>query len=200
VIVVDVEQRSPEWLALRRGAITASAADRLLTQAKIREYALELAAERLVREVPPNIVTAAMQWGIDHEENARLRYAFERGVDVLSVGFAWLDDLEGWIGCSPDGVVGDDGLVEVKCPSSKRHLEYLTNGEAPKEYMAQIQFQLWVTGRQWCDFVSYDPRFERGDFFCRRVERDEAAILALGSGAAECIDQIRRHVAAAEKA
>ena len=200
MIVVDVEQRSPAWLALRRGAITASAADRLLTQAKVREYALELAAERLVREVPPNIVTPAMQWGIDHEESARLRYAFERGVDVLSVGFAWHDNLEGWIGCSPDGVVGDDGLVEIKCPSSKRHLEYLTSGAAPKEYLPQIQFQLWVTGRQWCDFVSYDPRFECGDFFVVRVERDEAAILALDIGASQCIDLIQRHVAAARAA
>lgn len=197
MIVVDVEQRSPEWLALRRGVISASNADRLLTPAKLKDYALELAAERLVNEMPPNILSAAMQWGIDHEENARLRYAFEVDADVYGVGFAWHDDYQDWIGCSPDGLVSPNGLVEIKCPSSKRHLDYLTAGACPKDYLPQVQFQLWVTGHAWCDFVSYDPRFDVGDYFCVRVFRDEDMIAALASGAASCIDLIKRHIAAA---
>ncbi len=197
MIVVNVEQRSPEWLALRRGVITASAADRLLTPAKLREYALELAAEALVAETPAQPVTAPMQWGLDHEDAARLRYAFEAGVHVTQIGFAWHDDFEGFVGCSPDGLVADDGLVEIKCPSSKRHLEYLTSGECPKDYLPQVQFQLWVTGRAWCDFVSYDPRFLRGDFFRVRVPRDDELIAKLAAGAKTCIDLIRRHIDAA---
>ena len=194
MIIVDVEQRSPEWLALRRGVITASAADRLLTPAKLREYALELAAEALVSEMPSQPITAPMQWGIDHEDAARLRYAFECDVHVTQIGFAWHDEWEGYVGCSPDGLVGDDGLVEIKCPSSKRHLEYLTSCECPKDYLPQVQFQLWVTGRAWCDFVSYDPRFLHRDFFRTRVGRDNELIAKLEAGAQQCIDLIRRHI------
>ena len=189
MIIVDVQQRSPEWLALRRGAITASSADRLLTPAKLKELALELATERLVRELPVQAVTTAMQWGIDHEDAARLRYAFERQ-HVAEIGFAWLDGAEGWIGCSPDGLVGDDGLVEIKCPSSKRHLEYLIGGACPKDYLPQVQFQMLVTGRAWCDFVSFDPRFEHSDFFCVRVERDDSLIIKLRDAALACAAQI----------
>lgn len=195
MIVVDVEQRSPAWLALRRGVISASQAERLQTPAKLKEYALELAAERLVREIPPNFVTPAMQWGIDHEEAARLRYAFLRDVDVYSIGFCWHDAHELWAGCSPDGAVGDAGLVEIKCPTSKRHLEYLTAGTVPKEYVAQLDFQLWVTGRDWCDFASFDPRFAANDLFVVRHHRDPERMLEIGQLVARCRAEIERRLA-----
>lgn len=195
MIIIDVEQRSPEWLALRRGAITASAADRLATPAKLREYALELAAERLVRAMPEQRVTEAMQWGIDHEDEARMRYAFEVA-HVEVIGFAWHDDHQGWAGCSPDGLVGDRGLVEIKCPTSKRHLEYLSDGVVPKDYLAQLDFQLWVSGRDWCDFVSYDPRFERGEFFVVRHHRDMERMVAIGKQVDACVTEIQRRLAA----
>ncbi len=194
MILVDVEQRSPEWLALRRGVISASAADRLLTPAKLRDYALELAAEALVREMPSQVVTDAMWWGINHEAEARLHYAFASGQHVTEVGFAWHDDWEGFAGCSPDGLVGEDGLVEIKCPTSKRHLEYVIHGGVPAHYVAQLQFQMWVTGRRWCDFVIYDPRFAHGSFFCVRVRPDEAMQQQLAAGVVQCVDLIRQHI------
>ena len=195
MIIVDVEQRSPQWLAMRRGVITASAADRLMTQVKLREYALELATERLVRELPEQFVNAAMQWGIDHEDEARMRYAFERH-HVETVGFCWHDEYENWAGCSPDGLVGDEGLVEIKCPTSKRHLEYITEGVVPKDYAAQLDFQLWVTGRNWCDFVTYDPRFEWADFFVVRHYRDMERMVTLGKQVDACVAEIKRRIAA----
>jgi putative phage-type endonuclease len=194
MIIVDVEQRSPQWLALRRGAITASKADRLLTPAKVRELALELATERLVRELPEQPITAAMQRGIDLEPTARLRHAFEAGVHVDEIGFCWHAELEGWVGCSPDGLVGNDGLVEIKCPSSKRHLETLISREPGAEYRAQMQMQMWICERVWCDFVSYDDRFDSGDYVAIRVQRDDELITKLATGATACIEQMQRHL------
>ena len=195
MIVVDVEQRSPAWLALRRGVISASQADRLQTPAKLKEYALELATERVVREVPPNIVNTAMQWGIDHEDEARLRYAFVREVDVYGIGFAWHDDHELWAGCSPDGLIGDEGLVEIKCPTSKRHFEYLTANAVPPAYVAQLDFQLWVTGRHWCDFVSYDPRFDEPHrLLVVRHYRDMEQMMAIGQLVQRCREEIERQL------
>jgi len=197
MIVVDCEQRSPQWLALRRGVISASNADRLATPAKMREYAIELAAERLVRELPANVVTAAMQWGIDHEEAARIRYAFEMNNDVFGIGFAFHDDYEWWAGCSPDGLIRDSGLVEIKCPSSKKHLEYLTNGVVPPIYVPQLDFQLWVTGRDWCDFVSYDPRFVEGaDYFCVRHYRNMETMVEVRKRVEACVTLVGERVAA----
>ena len=200
MIVVDCEQRSPQWLALRRGVISASNADRLATPAKMREYAIELAAERLVRELPANVVTAAMQWGIDHEEAARIRYAFEMNVDVFGIGFAFHDDYEWWAGCSPDGLIGARGLVEIKCPSSKKHLEYLTNGVVPPAYAPQLDFQLWVTGRDWVDFVSYDPRFvEAADYFCMRHWRDMETMVEVNKRVHACVALVEERLAAVAK-
>jgi putative phage-type endonuclease len=194
MITVDVDQRSPQWLALRRGAITASKADRLLTPAKVRELALELATERLVRELPEQPITAAMQRGLDLEDTARLRHAFELGAHVETVGFVWHADLEGWVGCSPDGLIGADGLVEIKCPSSKRHLETLTTRTPAPEYLAQMQMQMWVCERAWCDFVTYDDRFEQADYLAIRVPRDEDMITKLAAGATTCIELMQRHL------
>jgi len=200
MIVVDCEQRSPQWLALRRGVISASNADRLATPAKLKEYALELAAERLVRELPANVVTPAMQWGIDHEEQARIRYAFETASDVFGIGFAFHDDHEWWAGCSPDGLIRDSGLVEIKCPSSKKHLEYLTNAVVPPGYVAQLNFQLWVTGRDWVDFVSYDPRFVEGaDYFCTRHYRDMETMVEVNKRVRACVALVEKHLTAVAK-
>jgi putative phage-type endonuclease len=200
MIVVDCEQRSPQWLALRRGVISASNADRLATPAKMKEYALELAAERLVRELPANVVTPAMQWGIDHEEQARIRYAFETNNDVFGIGFAFHDDFEWWAGCSPDGLIRDSGLVEIKCPSSKKHLEYITNAVVPPGYIAQLDGQLWVTGREWCDFVSYDPRFVEGaDYFCVRHYRDMETIVEVNKRVHACAALVEKHLTAVAK-
>lgn len=176
-----MEQRSADWFAARLGRATASkfadAVSKLKTgkpsQAR-QSYAIQLVAERLTQQPTPFFVTAAMQWGIDNEPAARVEYAWKLGVEVEEVGFFEHPSMPA--GASPDGLVGADGLVEFKCPSSTRHVETLLNG-MPDDHLPQVQGQLWITGRAWCDFVSYDPRMPKHlQLYVQRVPRDDAYI------------------------
>ena len=184
-----VAQGSAQWLAMRRGVVTASQADRLLTPVKRRTYALELLAEQLADEMPEQFVSAAMQFGIETEPAAAAAYELATGRETRHAGFVWLDDARE-IGCSPDRWVGDDGLVEIKCPNTKTHLEYVIEGIVPKCYQPQVQFQLLVTGRKWCDFVSFDPRVSLGDLLIVRAEPDSEMQAALSSGASDVLKMI----------
>ena len=180
------EQGSPEWLMLKKGVISASRAGDLLTPAKRKTYARCLVSELLCAEPPDSFTSFAMQWGLDHEDEARARYEFETGSRVEEIGFAWLDGFDGRIGFSPDGIVGD-GLVEIKCPSSKAHVDHMLDG-APKDYHLQMQFQMLVMDKAWCDFVSYDPRMSPGaDYYCKRYPRNEATHKELLSGAMDVL-------------
>jgi len=154
--IINCIQRSDEWYLARHSVITASNADRLLTPAKRKTYALELIAEQKSDYIPESFTNSAMQWGIDNEEIALAWYEFETGNKTEKVGFCIHDNHE-LLGCSPDSLVEPDGLLEIKCPSSKNHVEYMVEG-IPKDYFYQVQLQMLVTGRMWCDFVSYDPR------------------------------------------
>ena len=176
-----MEQRSADWFAARLGRATASkfkdAVSKLKTgkpsQAR-QTYAIQLVAERLTHQPTPHFATAAMQWGIDNEPAARVEYAWKTGIEVEEVGF--FEHPSMMAGASPDGLVGADGLVEFKCPSSTTHVETLLNG-MPDDHIAQVQGQLWITGRAWCDFVSYDPRMPKHlQLFVQRVPRDDAYI------------------------
>lgn len=178
------QQRSPEWYEARRGIITASNADKLLTKTKRLSLANELIAEIMTDYTNDSYVSSAMQWGIDHEDDAVFWYEFESGNTVEKLGFCVHDQYD-FIGCSPDGLIGSEGLVEIKCPSSKVHIEYLTEG-IPKDYYAQVQLQMLVTERSWCDFVSFDPRLSidyRG--YIQRVTQDESFQNQLIEGALE---------------
>ena len=117
-----------------------------------------------------------MVWGTEKEPEARQIYAFLIGTDVDEVGFIHHPDVA-MFGCSPDGLVGADGLVEIKCPSSSTHIETLLSEAVPGKYVLQMQTQMACTGRAWCDFVSYDPRMP-GDMQCfiSRTPRDEDMI------------------------
>ena len=195
LIVECNEQRSPEWYAARRGKITASAADRLLTTAKQKTYAQELLVEILTNEESDNYVNEAMQWGIDNEAAAVDWYWWTTSVAPEHVSFCLYNNddgpwkrLGGIAGASPDGLIATDGLIEIKCPTSRVHLEHLENGPSEK-YVAQIQWQLFVTNRKWCDFVSFDPRFQEPLNGCiHRIERDEDAIEKLAKGAIKVLD------------
>ena len=126
--------------------------------------------------------SSAMQWGIDHEDDAIAWYWLQTKYDIKHVGFCIHDDEPRW-GASPDGLCNDDGLVEVKCPSTKNHLLHIEKGP-PANYMAQMQWQLLVTGRDWCDFVSYDPRAPiEHQLYVQRVLRDEYMIENMADGA-----------------
>lgn len=171
-------QGSDEWKALRCGKVTASrVADIIATTksgpaASRANYMAELIAERLTGTTADGFTNGAMQWGTEHEPDARIAYEFMRDVEVQQVGFVEHPTIL-MSGASPDGLVLDDGLIEIKCPNTATHLETLLSGSVPGRYNTQMQWQMICTDRQWCDFVSYDPRLpESMRLFIKRVTRD----------------------------
>ena len=180
-----IEQGTPEWHQLRLGKVTASrVADILATtrtgpSASRQNYLIELALQRSTGNIEPSYTNAAMEWGTQTEPQARAAYEVETGNFVDQVAFIDHPTIA-WFGCSPDGLVGDDGLIEIKCPNSATHWEYFKAKKPPQKYVIQMQTQLAVTGRKWCDFVSFDPRMpERSQLLVVRVDRDEAFIAEL---------------------
>jgi putative phage-type endonuclease len=177
-----MEQRTDDWFAARCGKVTASRIADLMARTKTgysssrANYKAQLVCERLTGCVEPSYCNAAMQWGIDKEAEARRAYEFLIDRDVIEEAFVLHPTIE-MAGASPDGLVGDDGLVEIKCPISATHIDTLLNGAFADKYVKQALFQMACTGRQWCDLVSYDPRLpERMRLFVRRIERDAEAI------------------------
>lgn len=141
-----------------------------------RDYRMDLVIERLTGQpVEDTFISRDMQRGMDLEPFARAAYEAELGRIVEKVGFVQRQDVPA--GCSPDGFVGGDGMVEIKCPKSATHVKYLKAGAVPSDYSGQVLHNLWTTGRAWCDFVSFDDRMPIGLQYVRvRVERDEKAI------------------------
>lgn len=177
-VLEDLEQGSDAWLDARRGIITASQMSKLLTPTGrvanndySRALTLELAAERITGTSEYVFVNADMERGNEVEPLARDLYATHYGMPVKQVGFIVEDKWGVPIGYSPDGLVGDDGLIEVKGPRAKKHLKTIVEGQVPAEHMAQIQCGLLVTGRKWCDFISY---FGGMAMYPIRVEADPA--------------------------
>ena len=177
-----MDQRSEEWYSARLGKVTASRLSDVLATIKTGEaaaranYRIELVAERLTGKSTPGFTSAAMQWGVDCEPMARSAYETETGLIVTEVGFVDHPTIE-MTGASPDGLVGDDGLIEIKCPDTKTHIQTLTSKKAPSEYIPQMQWQMACTGRQWVDFVSFDPRLpEHLMLEIIRVDRDQSLI------------------------
>jgi putative phage-type endonuclease len=175
-------QRSPEWHLARLGKATASRMADVLSRTKSgygasrNNYMAELVAERLTGVPAEQYTSAAMQWGTNCEPMARAAYAFHADIDVEEVGFVAHPTIA-MSGASPDGFVGEDGLVEIKCPAISTHIETLRGGRVADKYYVQIQWQLACTGRAWCDFVSYDPRMPISmQLFVQRVPRDNARI------------------------
>jgi putative phage-type endonuclease len=175
--LVQAAQRTPEWYAARLGRATASKFSDVMAKTRSgysatrSNYRAELVAEILTGQQADQFTTAAMQWGIDNEPVARLQYELLTGNEVTETGFWLHDDLEA--GASPDGFIGADGLIEIKCPNTATHLDTLVRRKIPRQYEAQVQGQMWVTGRQWCDFVSYDPRLpDNAQIFIVRIPRD----------------------------
>ncbi len=183
MIIHDCIQGTDEWFAVRMGKVTASCfADATSTgrgssPSKTRKtYMMKLIAERMTGLPQDSYSNDAMQAGTDMEPYAREYYELINDVPVKQVGFVERDEN---IGCSPDGLVGEDGMLEIKCPFSSTHIRYLLDGGLPATYRKQVQGQLWVCEREWCDFVSYDPRVARRPYFCERVYRDDDFIKEL---------------------
>lgn len=162
-IISNCEQRSAEWYELRKGVITASSCEKILVKSKQPAFLWALLAEKLGTEKEEFFINEYMQRGIDKEDEAREAYEKITGNKVSQVGFVFKDSNK-WVGCSPDGLVGDDGLLEIKCPKTSTHISYLVDGP-PKNYIDQMQFQMYCFNgeRQYCDFVTWDDRMEDPD-------------------------------------
>ncbi len=175
--IFDCEQGSPEWFACRLGIPTASRFKDVLAKGQgltRKKYLYTLAGEILTGEPAESYTNDHMERGKAMEAEAREMYAFQTGNDPVQVGFMRRGD----VGCSPDSLLGEDGLLEIKSKLPHVHLEALEGRRLPPEHVAQVQGQLWISGRAWCDFVSYWPKLP---LFVCRVERDDAYIATLAA-------------------
>jgi len=181
--VINVQQGSDEWKAARSGRATGSRAKDILAKIKTgeaaarRDYRTELLIERLTGlPSADGFVSADMKWGTEQEPYARMAYEAHTGLIVRETGFLQATDL--MVGASVDGDVdGFAGIVEFKCPKSATHWNWLKAGVVPPEHIPQVTFNLWVSGAQWCDFATYDPRFPPHlQLMIRRVHRKDVDI------------------------
>jgi len=185
-IIPDAAQGSDEWLKIRSGKITASGISDMMSGGSgltRQKYLTQLAVERMTGKSINGFKSAAMQRGTDLEPEAREAYEFDNLIDVLQSGFVD-HPIIAHSGASPDGLVGDDGLVEIKCPDLHTHIGYILSAKVPTNYFLQMQWQMAVTGRQWCDFYSYNPDMPLHlKSFQVRVMRDEKLIKELEQAA-----------------
>lgn len=193
------EQRSEEWLKARLGIPTASRFNDIVAltrngySTQRKNYCAELVIQRLTQQIPEHYENAAMAWGTETEPVARLQYELLTGKEVEETGLWLLNDLDA--GASPDGFVGKDGLLEIKCPNTATHLETLRTGNLPNWYKAQVQGQMWVTDRKWCDFVSFDPRLpENAQIIIIRVDRDDLYIKNLEEEVTSFLQEVEDQV------
>lgn len=180
-----MQQGSDEWRAARLGKVTASRLGDLLARTKTgygasrANYMAELIAERLTGVPAQNYINAAMQHGTDTEPQARAAYEFFIGAQVIEIGFVDHPTVP-MCGASPDGLIGEEGCVEIKCPNTATHIDTLLGGSIPQKYQDQMQWQMACTNRFWCDFVSFDPRLPATlQFFHAREQRDDNRIVEI---------------------
>ena len=177
--IYNFEQRTDEWYAIRRSKLSASNASIIATNGKgLETYVYTLMSEYYSNGEKEHYVNVDMQRGIDLEPEARIEFEFYTGLDVQEVGFVELNEF---CGVSPDGLIGDDGLIEIKCPKDEVYFRLLLDGKIRPEYIAQMQMQMFVTERKYCYFVSYNPNFEQS-LFIKKIERDEEMIQKIKEG------------------
>lgn len=194
-----MDQGSPEWYEERLGKVTGSRFADVMAWKRGRNksgghntYMLELASELLTGRPHSEFSAKATDWGHKHEDDARTWYVIETGNEVQRAPFV-NHPVHAGVGCSPDSFVGDDGILEIKCPfNSTVHLSTLLSGRVPEEHEAQVHGNMWVTGRQWCDFISYDPRMKDSSlaFFMVRVERDDQYMAEIEEAVVRFRDQL----------
>jgi len=201
--VLGCEQRSEPWYAARAGRATGSRAADILARIKTgeaaarRDYRVQLAVEQLTgKPVEDGYVSKEMQRGIDLEPAAFAAYEAHSGNIARKTGFLYADDLQ--VGCSLDGDVENfAGIVEVKCPKSATHVAYLKGQRVPPEYVPQLTHNLWVSGAEWADIVSYDDRMPEGlQFFCKRLTRAEANIATYEAEVLRFLQEVQAEVEA----
>jgi putative phage-type endonuclease len=187
MIYYDLEQGTEDWFNMRVGACNSSRLNDALAKLKDpkkesadrRNYKRELAIERLTSKAFEHYVSAPMQFGIENEGRARTEYEFYSGNEVTPIGLAMHPTVK-WFMASTDGLVGKDGMIEIKCPNTINHLDILLSGEIPAQYHWQMLGGMACAERQWCDFVSFDPRLpEDLSLFVKRFHRDDALIAGM---------------------
>ena len=168
--IIDCIQGSDEWFDAKRGMMSASNFSKILNKGSGRGlYMRRLAGERLTGETQETYSNGNMEAGIELEAAAREYYEELNSCEVEQVGFVKMSD---WIGCSPDGLVSDDGLIEIKSVLPSTHINNILRAKMPTEHIPQVQGQLFVTGRKWCDWISFCPAIKVRPFFCVRISRD----------------------------
>lgn len=190
--LIKVQQNTPEWLNLRLGKCTGSRvkdALQLLRNgepgAKRKNYLIELVTQRMTGFAVDHYVSDAMIWGSEQEKYARAAYEVVTGNDVDLVGMYVHPNIADF-SSSPDGIIGADGLVEIKCPQSTTHVEWMFDGVVPEEHKLQLYAEMACSERQWVDFVSFDPRLlPRHRVLIKRLERDDVVIAAMEKGIKE---------------
>jgi len=192
--LIDCEQGSDEWIAARLGVPSASMFGKIITtqgkwSTQADAYINQLVAEKLTGEQTYVYQNEHMARGTELEPEARAMYEFIKEVEVNEVGFCLHDTLDA--GCSPDGLIAEDGGLEIKCPAPATHVEYLKAGVLPSKYKQQVMGCLWITGREWWDFVSYHPTMKT---LIVRVERDEEYITALENCMTQAVHLIAQNV------
>lgn len=190
MIILTDEQGSPEWLASRLGRPSASNFGRLVTgsgkpSSSAESYINEMIAERLTGRSKPFYTNEHMERGNALEPEAREAYEFITDFEVVETGFILHDSQE--FGCSPDGLVAEQGGLEIKCPSDSVHVSYLRAGKVPSKYYQQVQGCLWITGREWWDFMSYHPEMPH---LLVRAHRNEKYIEAMAEQVEKAVKTI----------
>jgi putative phage-type endonuclease len=200
------EQRTEDWFAARLGKVTASSLHKVLAKTKTGygadrgNYMTQLVLERVTGSKAESYTNAAMQWGIDQEPFARAAYEAKTGVMVEEVGFMPHPTIDA-SGASPDGLVGTDGMVEIKCPDSKTALEcWLSDKPVEAKYFAQMQWQMRCANRAWCDYVVFDPRMPaKAQLFITRVQRDDKWLADTETEVIKFLAEVDAKVAALNK-
>ena len=197
---VAVQQGTEEWHQLRLGKVTASRVADILAKTKTgpsasrQNYLIELALQRTTGIIQESYSNSAMEWGTLTEPQARVAYEVRTNNFVDQVAFIEHPSID-WFGCSPDGLVSDRGLVEIKCPNSTTHWEYFKYNRPPQKYVIQMQAQMAVTSRDWCDFVSFDPRMpERSQLLVVRIDRDEDFITEMEAEIKQFLSEVEVEV------
>ncbi len=199
------EQRTEQWIQDRLGCVTASRLSDVLAivksgySASRKNYMAELICERLTGVPYPHFTSKEMEWGIEQEPFARSAYEATTGVLVQEVGFIRHPDISD-TGASPDGLVGDNGGLEIKCPTTATHIETMRSGKADSKYYPQMQWAMECCDRDWWDFASFDPRLPEGlQLFVVRVHRDEvflkearAEVVKFLAELEQAVDELRK--------
>jgi putative phage-type endonuclease len=197
MVDLTIQQGTLEWRQLRLGKVTASRVADVMSKIKTGEsasrknYKMDLVVERLTNTPTSSFTNAAMAWGTETEPLARMAYEAFTGTFVETVAFIQHPLIE-WFGCSPDGLV-DDGLIEIKCPNTATHIDYLLAGVPPAKYVPQMQTQMACTGTKWCDFVSFDPRLPTElQLLVVRLNRDDSYIQEIEVEVKQFLDEVQQ--------